>query len=64
MKNFNDNHNELTVLEAKINLMRDKLHNMLLNNFDPLNDEILAFSKELDELISRYTTLKEKLKDD
>jgi len=63
LNSLNDKYKELKELEASIDRIRDKLYSMLINTIDPLNDEVLVLSKELDEIIGRYTALKKELKD-
>jgi hypothetical protein len=63
LNSLDDKYKELKSLEIAIDQMRDKLHNMMMNTLDPLNDEVLALSRELDEIIHRYTALKMELKD-
>jgi len=63
LNSSDDKYKELKSLEIAIDQMRDKLHNMMMNTLDPLNDEVLALSRELDEIIHRYTALKMELKD-
>jgi len=63
MKNIDVKYKELKSLEISIDRMRDKLHSKLMKTLDPLNDEVLALSKELDVVISKYTALKLELKD-
>lgn len=63
LNSLDDKYKELKSLEIAMNQMRDKLHNMMMNTLDPLNDEVLALSRELDEIIHRYTALKMELKD-
>lgn len=63
MKNIDVKYKELRKLEVTIEKMRDKLNSTLMKTLDPLNDEVLALSKELDEIICKYTALKLELKE-
>lgn len=63
LNNLDEKYKKLKNLESTINLMRDRLHKKLMDNLDPLNDEVLALSKELDVIICEYTILKMELKD-
>ncbi|NLM42724.1 MAG: Spo0E family sporulation regulatory protein-aspartic acid phosphatase [Clostridiales bacterium] len=63
MNNLDEKYRELKKLELSIEEIRNKLHHMLMNSIDPLDDDVLALSKTLDKMISRYTTLKMELKD-
>ena len=53
---------ELSELKGTIAEMRDKLNALICKNTDPLGDDVLGLSKELDKVIQRYTDLEMELK--